>query len=115
MIHFLLDLNNYIVRFTRQRIKDEIAKDREDKKRQTEAGRADAVAAPAVQQVVAEKRQYDECKIQIRLTDGKSIVQTFKATEPLASVNNKNAYKNCESGLFLIFFSIFIFCFLFYS
>lgn len=68
----------------KQRIKDEIAKDREDKKRQ--AG-VDAAAAPVVQaQVVAEKRQYDECKIQIRLTDGKSIVQTFKATEPLASV-----------------------------
>jgi hypothetical protein len=44
-------------------------------------------------QVVAEKRQYDECKIQIRLTDGKSIVQTFKATEPLASVINQEEKK----------------------
>ena len=33
-----------------------------------------------------EKKDYNECRIQIRLTDGKSIVQAFKATEQLAAV-----------------------------
>lgn len=75
----------------KQRIKEQIAKDREDKKRQTEgeAAKNVTVAAPVapVQPAASqEKKQYDECKIQIRLTDGKSIVQTFKATEPLAAV-----------------------------
>ena len=43
-----------------------------------------AVSTPAVQP--QEKKEYNECRIQIRLTDGKSIVQTFKANEQLAAV-----------------------------
>lgn len=42
------------------------------------------VSTPAVQP--QEKKDYNECRIQIRLTDGKSIVQTFKANEQLAAV-----------------------------
>ncbi len=45
------------------------------------------VAAPvAAPVVVNEKREYDECRIQVRLTDGKTLVEKFKATEQLAAV-----------------------------
>lgn len=32
------------------------------------------------------KKTYDECRIQVRLTDGKTMVEKFKATEQLAAV-----------------------------
>ena len=35
---------------------------------------------------VAEKKDYAECKIQVRQTDGKSMVHIFKANEQLAAV-----------------------------
>ena len=81
----------------RQKIKDEIARDREAQKkaRETETSGTGANAAATTTNVPAsaspstitqEKRHYDECKIQIRMTDGKSMMQTFKANESLAAV-----------------------------
>lgn len=72
-------------------MREQIAKDREQFKKTNDD--SETKTTPVVQQqqqpvVVAsqEKKNYDECKIQIRLTDGKSIVQTFKAKEQLAAV-----------------------------
>ena len=54
-----------------------------------------AVEAPKATTVVnqpsnasgtGEKRQYNECKIQVRLTNGATMLQTFKPTEQLAAV-----------------------------
>ena len=77
----------------RQKLREEIARDREqfNKKANNEsetktAQQPPVAAAAAPSVVVQEKKNYDECKIQIRLTDGKSIVQTFKAKEHLAAV-----------------------------
>ena len=44
------------------------------------------VPAPVLTQP-GEKKQYTECKIQIRLTNGATMVQSFKPTEPLAAVS----------------------------
>ena len=46
-----------------------------------------APVAAAVSLVLNEKREYDECRIQVRLTDGKTMVEKFRATEQLAAVN----------------------------
>jgi hypothetical protein len=71
----------------KQRVKDQIAKDREQFKKKQETGeqQQEPLSAP-IPQILNEKRSYDECKIQIRLTDGKTMVQTFKAKEQLAAV-----------------------------
>lgn len=76
----------------KQKVKEQIAADREAFKRAQEMAKSGGMEpTPAPQPVklppvVNEKKDYDECRIQIRLTDGKSIVQTFKSKEPLASV-----------------------------
>jgi hypothetical protein len=71
----------------KQKVKEQIAKDREAKKR--EASGAPVVEQPQPtppQPIVQEKKDYSQCKLQIRLTDGKSMIQTFDAKEPLAAV-----------------------------
>lgn len=35
-----------------------------------------------------QKQNYNECRIQIRLTDGKTMVEKFKATEQLFAVSS---------------------------
>jgi len=73
----------------KQLVKERIAQDREDFKRANDP-HADAAPTPTPKiqaaPVPVEKRSYDECKIQVRLTDGKTMVQTFKAKEQLAAV-----------------------------
>lgn len=76
----------------KQRVKEQIVKDREQFKKQQQGGN-DTTSPTAVPQpaaaaapVIAEKRSYDECKIQIRLTNGKMMINTFKAKESLAAV-----------------------------
>ena len=46
----------------------------------------EAAPTPAPQIVQNEKKEYDECRIQIRLTDGKTLQHAFKAKEQLAAV-----------------------------
>lgn len=77
----------------KQKVKDEIARDREAKKMQSATAGADSNVSPVAQPVLPqqpiiaqEKKDYSQCKLQVRLTDGKSIVQTFDAKEPLAAV-----------------------------
>lgn len=75
----------------RQKLKEDIARDREAQKRAREEAQNKSGPPPPVQPVVPppvvhEKKDYDECKIQVRLTDGKTMVHTFKAKEQLAAV-----------------------------
>lgn len=76
--------------FKRRKLKEQIAADRESMKREKEAAAAgkpvEAKPVPPPQLVTQEKKDYDECRIQIRLTDGKTIQQTFRAKEQLAAV-----------------------------
>lgn len=74
----------------KKKLKEQISADREAMKRQREAeasGKAPAPAPVAAPQLVQnEKREYTDCRIQIRLTDGKSLQHTFKAKDQLACV-----------------------------
>jgi hypothetical protein len=75
-------------------LKEQIAADREAKKAEaaSEAAKAAGLAppppkaTPAPVLVTSEKKDYQECRIQVRLTDGKVMQQTFKAGEQLAAV-----------------------------
>lgn len=75
----------------KKKLKEQIAADREAMKKEKESqNKASVAAAPvpvaAPQPVVQEKKDYDECRIQVRLTDGKTLQQTFRAKEQLAAV-----------------------------
>lgn len=76
----------------KERVKAQIAADRAAKKEQEARERglapppAAAAAAAAAAPVAAPQRNYDETRLQIRQTDGKPLVQTFKAKEPLSAV-----------------------------
>ena len=78
----------------KQRVKAQIAQDREDNKRRQLAEQAgvsvnnsqSTIPVNSQPTVIAEKRSYEDCKIQVRLTDGKTMGHTFKAKEQLAAV-----------------------------
>jgi hypothetical protein len=70
----------------KQRVKDQIAQDRERQKLRAQGGGEQTVPEQAPVLVQQEKRSYDECRIQVRLTDGKTMQHTFKAKEQLAAV-----------------------------
>jgi hypothetical protein len=78
----------------KRKVKEQIARDREAMRRERESEQQKTpVTAPAhmtqaapQQPVAAEKKEYDECRIQIRLTDGKVLQHTFRAKEQLAAV-----------------------------
>lgn len=42
--------------------------------------------APAAPQEPPAPREYEECRIQVRLPDGRALTQSFRAREPLAAV-----------------------------
>lgn len=77
----------------RQRVKDQIAKDREDRKQRdlqsqnvaaSAAANAPQRVAPSVQQ--QSKKEYDKCRLQIRLPTGQALTQQFGVKEQLAAV-----------------------------
>ena len=75
-------------------MREGIAADRAAQKaaREAEAAKAAGLAppvAPAAPKPVVcnQQKNYDECRIQIRLTDGKTMVEKFKASEQLAVVS----------------------------
>ncbi|CAH1792175.1 unnamed protein product [Owenia fusiformis] len=78
-------------KIARQKVKEQIEKDKRDRAAKfaktdpsvNTAAPATATAAPPVQ---VEKKEYDTCRIQIRLTNGTSITQSFQAKESLAAV-----------------------------
>ncbi|XP_003748224.1 UBX domain-containing protein 1 [Galendromus occidentalis] len=72
----------------RKRVLEQIERDREER-RQRQAGAAAApksTAAPAPIAVSAPAKEYAETRIQIRLTDGKIMNQSFRAEDSLAIV-----------------------------
>lgn len=77
----------------KKKIQEAIAADRAAAKlaREAEAAKAAGLAPPATPVVPKpvvrnEQKNYDECRIQVRLTDGKTMVEKFKASEQLAAV-----------------------------
>lgn len=75
----------------KQKVKEQIARDREAMKKSQEPAQISinqlqtAAAAVATLETTPQ-RSYDECRIQVRQTDGKVIQHTFKAKEQLAAV-----------------------------
>lgn len=93
----------------RQRVKEAIAADRLAQKLAREAEAAKAAgqappAQPAPKPTMAQnvqKQNYDECRIQIRLTDGKTMVEKFKANEQLFAVSLGRIIQ-CDIGLVIL-------------
>lgn len=79
---------------SRQRVKDKIARDREERAQKFGGGASSSTTptsqesptSPTGQGPPPTKREYDESRIQIRLLDGSTITTVFKAQEPLAAV-----------------------------
>ncbi|CAD5113694.1 DgyrCDS2854 [Dimorphilus gyrociliatus] len=76
----------------RQRVKDLIEQDKKARaakaKKEDFSASADSNSVTAKPVVVEppEKKEYAECRLQIRLTNGSALTHTFKATESLAAV-----------------------------
>ncbi|CAL1537316.1 unnamed protein product [Lymnaea stagnalis] len=84
-------------KLARQRVKDQIEKDRKDRaaklaKEKEESHTSaptvavaspEAVPSPSAAHV---QKEYTDCKLQIRLTNGQALTQTFGAKEPLSAV-----------------------------
>ncbi|KAI5606647.1 UBX domain-containing protein 1 [Silurus asotus] len=84
-------------RMAKQRVKEKIARDREERARKYGGGSSSSSSltspSEATPQSPAEnqgpppaKKDYDECRIQVRLLDGSALMAVFKAQEPLAAV-----------------------------
>ncbi|XP_061174801.1 UBX domain-containing protein 1-like [Saccostrea echinata] len=81
-------------KLARQRVKEQIEKDKRDRAAKFGSGGQPAAAAPnpvtsptaAQPSQAAEKKDYTECRLQIRLTNGQALTQKFSAKEPLAAV-----------------------------
>ncbi|XP_076068636.1 UBX domain-containing protein 1 isoform X3 [Oratosquilla oratoria] len=80
-------------KLARQRVKEQIEKDREARKEKFGGGAAAAAVVPKpqiaqvpVQQAAAPKKDYSTTRLQIRLPTGPPQVQEFKAKEPLSAV-----------------------------
>lgn len=73
----------------KQRAIDQIEADKRARREKAAAEKSGESATPKPQPVVAPvqpTRQYDECNLQVRLTDGSTIRQTFKATDRFEKV-----------------------------
>uniref|UniRef100_A0A8B9PKR7 UBX domain protein 1 n=1 Tax=Apteryx owenii TaxID=8824 RepID=A0A8B9PKR7_APTOW len=82
-------------KLAKQRVREKIERDKAERAKKFGAGSgtqgsAEPAAAPVVpsspSQEPPTKREYDQCRIQVRLLDGTSLTQTFKAKEQLAAV-----------------------------
>ncbi|NP_997772.1 UBX domain-containing protein 1 [Danio rerio] len=84
-------------RLAKQRVKDKIARDREERAQKFGGGssstglssppaEAPALSPPENQGAPPAKKDYDDCRIQVRLLDGTTLSTVFKAQEPLAAV-----------------------------
>lgn len=81
----------------KQRVREKIARDREERAQKFGGGSSGAVpSSPPAEAVPSSppgnqgpppaKKDYDECRIQVRLLDGSALTAVFKAQEPLAAV-----------------------------
>ncbi|XP_052769953.1 UBX domain-containing protein 1-like [Mya arenaria] len=83
-------------RIARQRVKEQIEKDKRDRaakfgKASTESGASAASsppqpAAPPASSAPTEKKEYTDARLQIRLTNGQALTHSFSAKESLAAV-----------------------------
>uniref|UniRef100_UPI00398F5822 UBX domain-containing protein 1 n=1 Tax=Pristiophorus japonicus TaxID=55135 RepID=UPI00398F5822 len=78
----------------KQRVREKIERDKAERALKFGGGGVTAAAAPVQpapavpqsSQVPPAKREYDECRLQIRLLDGTQLTQSFKSREQLAAV-----------------------------
>ncbi|KAK3092477.1 hypothetical protein FSP39_003382, partial [Pinctada imbricata] len=78
-------------KLARQKIKEQIEKDKRDRAAKFAPQKSNPAPAPAAAPVAtpaapAEKKDYKDCRLQIRLTNGQALTHTFSAREPLAAV-----------------------------
>ncbi|XP_030825748.1 UBX domain-containing protein 1 [Camarhynchus parvulus] len=71
-------------RAARQRVREKIERDKAERAQRF----APTPPAPPAQppQEAPAPREYDQCRIQVRLPDGRALTQSFRAREPLAAV-----------------------------
>ncbi|XP_005106367.1 UBX domain-containing protein 1-A [Aplysia californica] len=81
-------------KMARQRVKEQIEKDKRDRaakfsnqKQEATASPSSAPAAPVPAAAPAAPKEYTDCRLQIRLTNGQALTQTFGAKEPLSAVH----------------------------
>jgi len=75
-------------RVARQKVKDEIERDRKDRAAKFSKA-SSSETTPSTQVItspIANTQSCDKCRIQFRLTDGSTMVQQFGSKEPLAAV-----------------------------
>ncbi|XP_076359280.1 UBX domain-containing protein 1-B-like isoform X3 [Tachypleus tridentatus] len=77
-------------KMARQRVLEEIERDKQARKEKFHTG-PPVTAAPSpssqpVQEVVIPKKEYDSCRLQIRLSNGQTLTNSFGASESLAAV-----------------------------
>ncbi|XP_060570542.1 UBX domain-containing protein 1-like [Ruditapes philippinarum] len=85
-------------KMARQKVKEQIEKDKRERAAKfakqnqestpasTSTPQASTSPTPPAASAPAEKKDYTETRLQIRLTNGQALTQTFKAKEPLAAV-----------------------------
>ncbi|XP_044126902.1 UBX domain-containing protein 1 [Bufo gargarizans] len=86
-------------RLARERVREKIARDKAERARRYGGDTSDPVSPPAELPFPASipspsspvqepptKKEYDQCRIQVRLLDGTALSQTFRAREQLAAV-----------------------------
>ncbi|XP_046876863.1 UBX domain-containing protein 1 [Hypomesus transpacificus] len=83
-------------KMAKQRVRDKIARDREERAQKFGGGSSSTTVSsptadptppsPTSQGPPPAKKDYDECRIQVRMLDGSAITAVFKAQEPLAAV-----------------------------
>ncbi|XP_073208226.1 UBX domain-containing protein 1 isoform X1 [Lepidochelys kempii] len=82
-------------KLAKQRVREKIERDKAERVKKFGGGSSSQAPAEPAQEILVPsspsqepptKREYDQCRIQVRLLDGTSLMQTFKAKEQLAAV-----------------------------
>uniref|UniRef100_A0A0B7A4V3 UBX domain-containing protein n=1 Tax=Arion vulgaris TaxID=1028688 RepID=A0A0B7A4V3_9EUPU len=83
-------------KMARQRIKDQIEKDKQDraakltKEKEDDLAKSPSAKSPSAispeSAVAPSHKEYSDCRLQIRLTNGQTLTQTFGSKEPLSAV-----------------------------
>ncbi|XP_064407904.1 UBX domain-containing protein 1 isoform X1 [Latimeria chalumnae] len=84
-------------RLAKQRVREKIERDKAERAKKFGGGGGSSAQSPPSTDAVPEtppssfqgppaKREYEECRIQIRLLDGSTLTQTFRAKEQMAAV-----------------------------
>ncbi|XP_072519579.1 UBX domain-containing protein 1 [Salminus brasiliensis] len=100
-------------RLAKQRVKEKIARDREERARKFGGSSSSTSLSsptsdttpqspPENQGPPPAKKDYDECRIQVRLLDGSALTTVFKAQEPLAAVRVYVQMNSSESQDFTL-------------